>query len=206
MQAKKRILSVVLAVMVCLGLAACGKDFDAAGYTKSVLDANYHGEYKDYAKFRNLSEDEAKAEIEDAMDAQIEAAFLGQDVSDEAKAKYREAVMGIMKLSKYEVKGAKKDDNGNYTVTIEIEPVNTFSMANDAFTEISTQYVTDGKDMTNVDVIVDALVEAINKVVTENTYGEKVSMELHVTADEDNVYGIEESEVTELENTMFPGM
>ena len=139
MQAKKRILSVVLAVMVCLGLAACGKDFDAAGYTKSVLDANYHGEYKDYAKFRNLSEDEAKAEIEDAMDAQVEAAFLGQDVSDEAKAKYREAVMGIMKLSKYEVKEAKKEDDGSYTVIVEIEPVNAFSMANDAFTEITAR-------------------------------------------------------------------
>lgn len=206
MQAKKRILAAILAAMVCLGLAACGKDFDAAGYTKSVLDANYHGEYKDYAKFRNLSEDEAKAEIEDAMDAQVEAAFLGQGVSDEAKAKYKTAVMGIMKLSKYEVKEAKKEDDGSYTVTVEVEPVNAFSMANDAFEEIGTQYVNDGKDMSNVDVIVDALVEAIDKAVAENTYGEKVSMELHVTADADNVYGIEESEVTELENTMFPGM
>ena len=47
MQTKKRLLAAALAAIACLGLAACGKDFDAAGYTKSVLDANYHGEYAD---------------------------------------------------------------------------------------------------------------------------------------------------------------
>lgn len=192
--------------MVCLGLAACGKDFDAAGYTKSVLDANYHGEYADYAKFRNLSEDEAKAEIEDAMDDQVEAAFLGQGVSDEAKAKYKAAVIDVMKLSKYEVKEAKKGDDGNYTVTVEVEPVNAFSGANSAFEEITATYMADGKDLTNPDVIIDALCEALNQAVAENAYGEKVTMELHVTQDADKVFGIEESEVSELENTMFPGM
>ncbi len=206
MQTKKRLLAAALAAIACLGLAACGKDFDAAGYTKSVLDANYHGEYADYAKFRDLSEKEAKAEIEDAMDAQVEAAFMGQGVSDEAKAKYKAAVIDVMKLSKYEVKEAKKEDDGSYTVTVEVEPVNAFSIANEAFEEITTQYVTDGKDVTNVDVIIDALVEALNKAVTENTYEEKVSMELHVTQDGENVFGIEEAEVSELESTMFPGM
>lgn len=206
MQTKKRLLAAGLAVMVCLGLAACGKDFDAAGYTKSVLDANYHGEYADYAKFRNLSEDEAKAEIEDAMDDQVEAAFLGQGVSDEAKAKYKAAVIDVMKLSKYEVKEAKKGDDGNYTVTVEVEPVNAFSGANSAFEEITATYMADGKDLTNPDVIIDALCEALNQAVAENAYGEKVTMELHVTQDADKVFGIEESEVSELENTMFPGM
>lgn len=131
---------------------------------------------------------------------------MGQGVSDEAKAKYKAAVIDVMKLSKYEVKEAKKEDDGSYTVTVEVEPVNAFSIANEAFEEITTQYVTDGKDVTNVDVIIDALVEALNKAVTENTYEEKVSMELHVTQDGENVFGIEEAEVSELESTMFPGM
>ena len=63
MKNMKRWLAAALAVMLCLSLAACkGKDFDAKGYVKSVLDAHYHGEYKDYAKYLDISEEEAKAE------------------------------------------------------------------------------------------------------------------------------------------------
>ena len=42
MKRMKRVLALGMAVLMCMGLTACGKDFDAAGYTKSVLDANYH--------------------------------------------------------------------------------------------------------------------------------------------------------------------
>ena len=41
MKRMKRVLALGMAVLMCMGLTACGKDFDAAGYTKSVLDANY---------------------------------------------------------------------------------------------------------------------------------------------------------------------
>ncbi len=199
-------LAAMLAVVMCMGLAACGKDFDAAGYTKSVLDANYHGEYADYAKFRNLSKEKAKAEIEDGMDTQVESAFEGQSVSDEAKAKYKAAVLEIMKLSKYEVKEAKKQKDDSFVVTVEIEPVNAFSIANDAMEEISEKYQKDGKDLKDTNVIIDVLAEALNKGAKENTYGEKVSLDIHVTQDGDNAYGIEALEVTNLESAMFPGM
>lgn len=39
MKRMKRVLALGMAVLMCMGLTACGKDFDAAGYTKSVLDA-----------------------------------------------------------------------------------------------------------------------------------------------------------------------
>ena len=45
MKRMKRVLALGMAVLMCMGLTACGKDFDAAGYTKSVLDANYHAQY-----------------------------------------------------------------------------------------------------------------------------------------------------------------
>lgn len=199
-------LAAMFAVVMCMGLAACGKDFDAAGYTKSVLDANYHGEYADYAKFRNLSKEKAKAEIEDGMDTQVESAFAGQNVSDKAKAKYKAAVLEIMKLSKYEVKEAKKQEDDSFVVTVEIEPVNAFSIANDAMEEISEKYQKDGKDLKDTNVIIDVLVEALNKGAEENTYGEKISLDIKVTQDSENAYGIEALEVSNLESTMFPGM
>ena len=110
--------------MLCLSLAACkGKDFDAKGYVKSVLDAHYHGEYKDYAKYLDISEEEAKADLDKDVDQQIDqevAAII--DLGDEGKARYKEMLEKVEKLAKYEVKDAKKQDNGNYVVTVEVEP------------------------------------------------------------------------------------
>ena len=56
MKRMKRVLALGMAVLMCMGLTACGKDFDAAGYTKSVLDANYHAQYDKYAEYRGISE------------------------------------------------------------------------------------------------------------------------------------------------------
>lgn len=199
-------LAAAVAVVMCMGLAACGKDFDAAGYTKSVLDANYHGKYADYAKFRDLSEEEARAEIEEGMDAQVDSAFAGQSISDEAKEKYKKAVIGIMGLSKYEVKEAEKQEDGSYTVKVEIEPVDAFSTANNAIEKISKKYQKKGKDLTDANVLVDILVDALNRGVNNNTYGEPQTVEVKVVQDEGNVYGIGEDEISALESAMFPGM
>lgn len=201
-------LAAAAAVVMCIGLASCGKEFDAAGYTKSVLDANYHGEYAEYAEYRDLSEKEAEAEIEEAMDAQVESAFAGQTVtvSDESKEKYKETVIGIMKLSKYEVKEAEKQKDDSYVVTVEIEPVDAFSTANSAIEKLSKKYQDDGKDLSDANVLVDILVEALNKGIEDNTYGEPVTVEVKVTKDQSGAYGIAEDEVSALESTMFPGM
>lgn len=53
MKKYKRIISMVAAVVLCLGVTACSKekDFDAKGYVQSAMDAIYHGEYAAYAKF-----------------------------------------------------------------------------------------------------------------------------------------------------------
>mgnify|MGYP000570935408 CR=1 FL=1 len=91
------------------------KGLDAKGYVKSVLDAHYHGEYKDYAKYLDISEEEAKADLDKDVDQQIDqevAAII--DLGDEGKARYKEMLEKVEKLAKYEVKDAKKQDNGNY--------------------------------------------------------------------------------------------
>lgn len=48
--------------MLCAGFSACSKqpDFDAKSYVQSSLDAQYHGEYTDYANLLEISEEDAK--------------------------------------------------------------------------------------------------------------------------------------------------
>ena len=96
MKRMKRVLALGMAVLMCMGLTACGKDFDAAGYTKSVLDANYHAQYDKYAEYRGISESDAKKEVTEGMRTQIESAFSGMDVSDEMMDKYIEVAEKAM--------------------------------------------------------------------------------------------------------------
>ena len=55
-------------------LSACSKqpDFDAKSYVQSSLDAYYHGEYKDYANLLEISEKDAKKEIEEDFNESIQ--------------------------------------------------------------------------------------------------------------------------------------
>ena len=52
--------------MLCVGFSACSKqsDFDAKSYVKSSLDAEYHGNYADYANLMEISEKDVKKQIQ----------------------------------------------------------------------------------------------------------------------------------------------
>ena len=205
MKRMKRVLALGMAVLMCMGLTACGKDIDAAGYTKSVLDANYHAQYDKYAEYRGISESDAKKEVTEGMRTQIESAFSGMDVRDEMMDKYIEVADKAYDLADFTVKDAKKQDDDSYVVTVVIKPSDVFSNSSNYVNDIATEYADQGKDPTQTDVLMDILVESLNRAIEANSYGDKTTLEVHVTADKDGAYGIEESEMETLEATMFPG-
>ena len=187
-------------------MAACkGKDFDAKGYVKSVLDAHYHGEYKDYAKYLDISEEEAKADLDKDVDQQIDqevAAII--DLGDEGKARYKEMLEKVEKLAKYEVKDAKKQDNGNYVVTVEVEPSNIYQTLEQNSTSVTEEKVNQGLTPSDPAVFADILVESIQKSIDGNTYGDATTVQVNVTKDDNGAYGLEESEVQKLADALFP--
>ena len=205
MKRMKRVLALGMAVLMCMGLTAGGKDFDAAGYTKSVLDANYHAQYDKYAEYRGISESDAKKEVTEGMRTQIESAFSGMDVSDEMMDKYIEVADKAYDLADFTVKDAKKQDDDSYVVTVVIKPSDVFRNSSNYVNDIATEYADQGKDPTQTDVLMDILVESLNRAMEANSYGDETTLEVHVTADKDGAYGIEESEMETLEATMFPG-
>lgn len=203
MKKMRRLVAAGLVVMMCLGLSACGKEFDAAGYTKAILDANYHAEYADYAKFRNISEDEAKAEVMEAKDKQITGAFVGMDISDEDKAKYIEEVDKVYALAKYEVGEAVKDDNDNFTVTVTVEPASVFQISSACVQDIINEHANNGEDPTQMNVFVACLIESMEKGIADNSYSEATTLEVQVTKSDDNKYGIDDSGMEALESALF---
>lgn len=205
MKKMKKVVALGMAILMCMGLTACKKDFDAAGYTKAVLDANYHAQYEKYADYRGISESDAKKEVTDGMRTQIEDAFSGMDVSDEMMDKYIEVADKAYDLADFTVKDAKKQDDDSYVVTVAIKPSDVFNNSSNYVNDIATEYANKDLDPTQADVLMDILVESLNRAIQANTYGDETTLEVHVTPDKDGAYGIEDSEMQTIESTMFPG-
>lgn len=122
MQKKNCVLCISIGIIVCILLSACSRqpDFDAKSYVQSSLDAHYHGEYKDYANLLEISEKDAKKEIEEDFNESIQQQFDDSDnITDKGIADYAEKLTEVKKLAKYKVQDVKEED-GVYTVSVPI--------------------------------------------------------------------------------------
>ena len=92
----QKYLMILGTIMLSIGISACSKqpDFDAKSYVQSSLDAYYHGEYKDYANLLELSEKDAKKEIEEDFNESIQKQFDDSDnITDKGIADYTEKLL-----------------------------------------------------------------------------------------------------------------
>ena len=113
MQKKNCVLCISIGIIVCILLSACSRqpDFDAKSYVQSSLDAHYHGEYKDYANLLEISEKDAKKEIEEDFNESIQQQFDDSDnITDKGIADYAEKLTEVKKLAKYKVQDVKEED------------------------------------------------------------------------------------------------
>ena len=128
----------IMIAMCAVILSACSKqpDFDAKSYVQSSLDAYYHGEYKNYANLLEISENDAKKEIEEDFNESIQQQFDDSDnITDKGIADYAKKLVEVKKLAKYKVQDEKKDEDGVYTVSVQVEPSNVFQTLQQSFTE-----------------------------------------------------------------------
>lgn len=124
----------IMIAMCAVILSACSKqpDFDAKSYVQSSLDAYYHGEYKNYANLLEISEKDAKKEIEEDFNESIQQQFDDSDnITDKGIADYAKKLVEVKKLAKYKV----QDEDGVYTVSVQVEPSNVFQTLQQSFTE-----------------------------------------------------------------------
>ncbi len=206
MRKGRKVWAAVLALAMCLGVAGCGKEFDAAAYTQSVLEANYHEEYGAYAEFRNISKEEAQKEIEDNRIslAEQELSVIG-DATDEEIATYVESVKSMEKLASYEVKSAEKQEDDSYVVTVEITPSLVYQKLEEVSAEITMEMIADGKNpMESNSTFYELLNESVKKAIEVNEYGDATTIEVKVAKDDDGAYGISEEDMQAIEDALFP--
>lgn len=201
--------SMLIVGIVCL-LTACGPKFDASGYVKAALDADIHGESAEYAKLLEITEEEAQQEYEEVLDSMVsEMSDLG--LSDELNDKYRTLFADLLKKTDYTVLEATENDDGSFTVPVEIKPItNVFSGLMDELEADMTEYansLVDSGDIPNDDEITEYAGQLVYDMLAARLdaieYGEAQTVEVTVALDEDNAYGVAEDDIEALLTTMI---
>ncbi len=198
---------IILAVGNLLVLSACSRqlDFDAKSYVQSSLDAYYHGDYKDYANLLEISEKDAKKEIEEDFNESIQQQFDDSDnITDKGIADYAKKLVEVKKLAKYKVQDEKKDEDGNYTVSVKVEPSDVFQTLQQSSAEVSKEKIAQGMKETDPGVFASVLTESVQKSIDKNSYGAPVTVTVKVEKNHSGTYELSEIERSKLETAMFP--
>ena len=207
MKKLQKYLMILGTIMLSIGISACSKqpDFDAKSYVQSSLDAYYHGEYKDYANLLEISEKDAKKEIEEDFNASIQQQFDDSDnITDKGIADYAEKLTEVKKLAKYKVQDEKKDEDGNYTVSVKVELSDVFQTLQQSSAEVSKEKIAQGMKETDPGVFASVLTESVQKSIDKKSYGEPVSVTVKVEKNHSGTYELSETERSKLETAMFP--
>ena len=198
---------IILAVGNLLVLSACSRqpDLDAKSYVQSSLDAYYHGDYKDYANLLEISEKDAKKEIEEDFNESIQQQFDDSDnITDKGIADYAKKLVEVKKLAKYKVQDEKKDEDGNYTVSVKVEPSDVFQTLQQSSAEVSKEKIAQGMKETDPGVFASVLTESVQKSIDKNSYGDPVTVTVKVEKNHSRTYELSETERSKLETAMFP--
>ena len=203
----QKYLMILGTIMLSVGISACSKqpDFDAKSYVQSSLDAYYHGEYKDYANLLEISEKDAKKEIEEDFNESIQQQFDDSDnITDKGIADYAKKLVEVKKLAKYKVQDEKKDEDGNYTVSVKVEPSDVFQILQQSSAEVSKEKIAQGMKETDPGVFASVLTESVQKSIDKNSYGDSVTVTVKVEKNHSGTYEMSETEGSKLETAMFP--
>mgnify|MGYP001127525496 CR=1 FL=1 len=194
-----RNLPVILVVILLMSmLAGCGrKELDAAKAVDAYLRAELKGEFDDYAEMVGEDKENLQKEydemIDEAMQIFEEIEFLDVDFGDDFAAE----VKNLLASAKYEVIGSQKDDNGDYVVDVEVSP-------SDVFVVFFGKVMDAAKQTEDMDAVGAAVLTALQEAIAEQTYGDPVSGQIHITYDEDEKqYEINEDDVQKLSENFF---
>ena len=203
----KNVRTIVGIVMLIISLTACSspKDFNAKSYVQSSLDAEYHREYTDYANLMEISEKDAKKQVEEDFNESIRQQFASSDnITEEEIAAYTEKMAEVKKLAKYKVQDEKKDEDGNYTVSVKVEPSDVFQTLQQSSAEVSKEKIAQGMKETDPGVFASVLTESVQKSIDKNSYGDPVTVTVKVEKNHSGTYELSETERSKLETAMFP--
>lgn len=201
----RTIVGIVMLIIISLTACSSPKDFNAKSYVQSSLDAEYHREYTDYANLMEISEEDVKKQVVEDFNESIRQQFASSDnITEEEIAAYTEKMAEVKKMAKYKVQDEKKDEDGNYTVSVKVEPSDVFQTLQQSSAEVSKEKIAQGMKETDPGVFASVLTESVQKSIDKNSYGDPVTVTVKVEKNHSGTYDLSETERNKLETVMFP--
>ncbi|MBU3878554.1 hypothetical protein HGO97_022410 [Faecalicatena sp. AGMB00832] len=214
MYRKKRITAVVVAAVLLAVLGGCVNKFNAAGYTKALLDVTYKNETEQYIELTGSTQEAADEIFTKSLDATMED-YEKLNLPDELEKNYRQLFGDLMKSVRYTVSEAKEDDNGNFTVDVSVEPITIFDDTYSQFQEKAKEYATqvsndvmNGAEMPSEEEmqnhIYDIYYHILNEVLEQGlSYGKAEKVTVHINKGEGDIYEIPKEDMTALDDKML---
>lgn len=199
----KKFTALVLVFCTMLSLTACSADFDAKGYTQSFLDVIAKKEYKQYAEITDTTEESAQSQRQQLVDTSVTSILSGVTVSDDTKKEIEAMFDTVYSKWNYVVEDAVKNDDGSFTVPVQIKKLCAFSGAFDTCVERVKERIKeiDTDDLQSYySVFYSAFAEAVTENVSKGTYEDAVTISVKVQLAEgkDNTYTISQDSVSEI--------
>ncbi|MCU6693761.1 hypothetical protein OCV71_10060 [Hoministercoradaptatus ammoniilyticus] len=146
-----------------------------------------------------------KKQVEEDFNESIRQQFASSDnITEEEVAAYTEKMAEVKKLAKYKVQDEKKDEDGNYTVSVKVEPSDVFQTLQQSSAEVSKEKIAQGMKETDPGVFASVLTESVQKSLEKNKYGKAVTVKVSVEKDNSGKYALSDTEMSKLEAAMFP--
>lgn len=204
-----RIMAVVL--MLALFITGCGKDFDASGYTQALLNLTFQGDTsKAMTYMEDSSESSLMRQYQQSIDNFVAANITSEiEMSETKTAQFADLVSKIFATMRYDVGKAEKTGRREYEVPVSIQPSDVFvnfqhSLAQDSI-KITQKIKEGGYEGTEEEVaqqvlndIVNHAYELLDAAYQDTGYGEEETIILHVQADKNNEYSIDEDDMNSL--------
>lgn len=189
---KKSFMACLLTIVMAISLVGCKAEFDAANYVDSCLDLLTKGETKEYMKMTKRTEEQAKQDYQNNLDAMVESMGV-TGISDKLQEDYKTFFKELYSKSKYEVKSSKKmSGKDGYTVTVEIQQITgLFDGLQDELVEKSAELASEDLDINQaMELVFQLMLDLMNDRLDDITYSDAKSITVDVVADSDKVYSI----------------
>lgn len=214
---KIKIIAIVLAAVLCMGLlSGCGS-FSAADLVKNNLDLVYLNQYTDdYLEKVGLDKEQAQQQYEDGLDVEVEyfANYFTIELDvcgDEVRQQIADLYRQIYNHSKYEV-GAESRSGDTYLVQLTVYPIDIFQKVVDEDSEAFQADMQTRADSGEFDNMTDdeyevvwaqAIIDLVAARIDSIGYLDPQTISVQVVKDENNVYSIDDSDFSRIDSLII---
>lgn len=214
----KRMVAGALSLCLLGALTACGgglTEKDAETYIKGHLDAYYLGTYaQEYIELvEDMTEDDAKEMHRDNVE--WEAEYLLQEFmevdypTDEMAQRAEELIEEVYSKAQYKVGSGSKTKDGDFVVEVAVSPIEVMSLLTEEdFSSALEESGFNAAETEEAAAAADAvygmlMLDKLEELMPQLTYGEDQIIMLQLKADEDGYYTLVDSGIQKLDEVMI---